>query len=48
MCVYCGICADTCPTHCLHFHSAHRPAATERQMISMQGEPKAKKKSKTD
>ncbi|WP_020585228.1 4Fe-4S binding protein [Desulfobacter curvatus] len=48
MCVYCGICADNCPTHCLHFHTAHRPAATERQMISMQGDPKAKKKNDTD
>lgn len=48
MCVYCGICADNCPVHCLHFHKAHRPAATQRQMIFMQGTPKVKKKSDTD
>jgi ech hydrogenase subunit F len=43
-CVYCGVCVDVCPTSCLSMTKEHRPVATERQTISLQGVPKKKKK----
>jgi len=50
VCVYCGICVDNCPTHCLHHKKTWRPVTGQREMISMQGvPPKPKKKAaKTD
>ncbi|MGV8075454.1 MAG: 4Fe-4S binding protein [Syntrophobacteraceae bacterium] len=43
-CVYCGICVDACPVHCLHQNKKYRHATQEREIISLTGTVKEKKK----
>ncbi len=43
-CVYCGTCEEACPVDCLHHTQAWRHVTSEREMITMQGEPPKPKK----
>jgi len=43
-CVYCGVCVDHCPVKCLSMSKEHRKATAQKEMIHLQGTPKAKKK----
>ena len=45
-CVYCGTCAAVCPVDCLHHKTTWRPVSREREIISMQGRVKERKKEK--
>ncbi|MBF0480946.1 MAG: 4Fe-4S binding protein [Desulfovibrionaceae bacterium] len=45
-CVYCGVCVDVCPVASLSMRDAYRPVTGEREMIFMQGAPKAVKEKK--
>jgi len=42
-CVYCGVCVDVCPVASLSMRATYRPVTAEREMIFMQGPPKAVK-----
>jgi ech hydrogenase subunit F len=43
-CVFCGICADICPSESLHQQSEYRPPLPGRDIITLKGELKHKKK----
>jgi ech hydrogenase subunit F len=47
-CVYCGVCVDNCPVSSLSQRATYRPVAAEREMILMQGPPKAVKAKKEE
>ena len=38
-CVYCSICVDSCPKHCLSHQTNYRKPSENRQFISLQGTP---------
>ncbi len=43
-CVYCSVCVDACPTHCLSMENQHRKPAPSKFVVSLQGTPRKSKK----
>jgi formate hydrogenlyase subunit 6/NADH:ubiquinone oxidoreductase subunit I len=47
-CLYCGVCADVCPTGCLTMTSIYRPPITEPAFLKFNVKPRPAKKTKTE
>jgi ech hydrogenase subunit F len=45
-CVFCGVCVDTCPAKSLYHKTQYRSPIGERLIISLQGQPRKKEKTK--